>query len=115
MKVFEGHKTVPISEMKEESLIQLPTKKPPTSTCKKHGGEMKLYCFECEQLICRDCTLIDHASHKFDFVKCVTDAFRDEVLSSLVRLRHTHISVTTAKGQIFLRPSHNHSKSFAIF
>ena len=96
MKVFEGHKTVPIYEMKERSLIQLPTKKPPTSTCKKHEEEMKLYCFECEQLICRDCTLIDHANHKFDFVKCVTDAFRDEVLSSLACLRDTHISVTTA-------------------
>ena len=46
MKVFEGHKAVSISEMKEESLIQLPTKKHPTSTCKKHEGEMKLYCFK---------------------------------------------------------------------
>ena len=48
MKVFEGHKTVPISEMKKGPLVQLPTKNPPTSTCKKHDGELlKLYCFEC--------------------------------------------------------------------
>ena len=96
MRVFEGHKTVPICEMREGALIQLPTKNPPTSTCKKHKGEMKLYCFECEQLICRDCTLVDHAGHKFDFVFDVADTFRKEILFSLVPLRDTHASVTTA-------------------
>ena len=49
MKVFEAHKTVLISEMMEGTLVQVPTKKVPTSACKKHS---KLYCFECEQLIC---------------------------------------------------------------
>ena len=81
----------------EGTRIQLPTKQAPTSTCEKHEGERrKLYCFECEHLICKDCTLVDHAGHKFDFVKGVTDAFREEVLASLVPLRDTHASVSTA-------------------
>ena len=101
MKIFEGHKTVLISEMREGTLIQLPTKKTPTSTCQKHEGKQcKLYCFQCEQLICKDCTLVDHAGHKFDFVRGVTDAFREEVLSSLVPLQDTHASVTTAIARV---------------
>ena len=99
-KVYEGHKIVPISKMREGTLIELPTKKAPTLTCKKHKGEMKLYCFECEQLICRDCTLVDHAGHKFDFVKSVANAYREEVLSSLVPLQNTHASVTTAIARV---------------
>ena len=68
-----------------------------TSICEKHEGEVrKPYCFECKQLICRDCILVDHAGHRYDFVKSVTDAFREEVLSSLVPLRDTRASVTTA-------------------
>ena len=62
-KVYEGHKTLPISEMRGGALIQPPMKNPSTSTCKKHKEEMKLYCFECEQLICQDCSLVDHAGH----------------------------------------------------
>ena len=96
MRVFASHETIPISSLREGRRIQLPTKQTPTSTCQKHEGKRrKLYCFECEQLICKDCTLIDHAGHKFDFVKGVTDAFREEVLASLVPLRDTHASVST--------------------
>ena len=100
MKIFEGHKTVSISDMRGGALIQLPTRNPPTSTCKKHKGEMKLYCFECEQLICRDCTLVDHTGHKFDFVKGVADAFREEVLSTLLPLQDAHASITTAIARV---------------
>ena len=88
---------IPISSLREGTRIQLLTKQAPNSTCQKHEGKRrKLYCFECEQLICRDCTLIDHAGHKFDFVKSVTDTFKEEVLASLVPLRDTHASVSTA-------------------
>ena len=101
LKIFEGHKTVLISEMREGTLIQLPTKKAPTSTCQKHEGKRcKLYCFQCEQLICKDCTLVDHAGHRFDFVRGVADAFREEVLSSLIPLQDAHASVTTAVARV---------------
>ena len=97
MRAFASHEVIPISSLREGTRIQLPTKQTPTSTCQKHEGKRrKLYCFECEQLICRDCTLIDHAGHKFDFVKGVTDVFREEVLASLVPLRDTRASVSTA-------------------
>ena len=97
IKILMEHKTIPISEMREGATIQLPIKKAPTSICQEHEGELlKLYCFDCEQLICRDCTLVDHAGHKYKFVRGVADAFREEVLSSLVPLRDTHTSVTTA-------------------
>ena len=97
MKVFAGHETLLISKLRERALIQLPTKKPPTSTCQKHEGELlKLYCLKCEHLICRDCTLIDHIGHKYDFVKDVVSAFREEILASLVPLRDTHVAFTIA-------------------
>ena len=97
MKVFAGHETIPIPEMREGMWIRLPTMKSSTATCQKHEGELvKLYCFECEQLICRDCTLVDHTGHRYDFVKGVADVFREQVVSSLAPLRDTHASVTTA-------------------
>ena len=101
-KAYGTHpETVSISEMREGAMIQLPIKKPPASTFLEHEGELlKLYCFECEQLICRDCTLVDHTGHKYKFVKSVADAYKEEVLSSLVPLRDTHVSVTTAIARV---------------
>ena len=99
LKIFEGHKTVPMSKIREGALIQLPTKKPP-SPCQEHEGELcKFYCFECEQFICHACALVDHTGHKFDFGKSVADAFRKEVLSSLMPLRDIsgHVTATIAR------------------
>ena len=61
---------------------------------------MNLYCLKCEQLICRDCTLVDHAGHKFDFVRGVADAYKEEILSSLVPLKDTHATVTTTVASL---------------
>ena len=101
MRVFTGHHSVPISEMREGALTQLPTKKPPTSTCQKHDGELqKFFCSNCEQLICRDCGLVDHAGHRLVSVKDVAAAFREEALASLLPLRDTHATITTAVTRV---------------
>ncbi|XP_054916969.1 LOW QUALITY PROTEIN: mucin-5AC-like [Poeciliopsis prolifica] len=41
----------------------------PIKFCRIHPSEeLKLFCFSCCQLTCRDCQLADHQSHRFDFV-----------------------------------------------
>ena len=101
MKVFESHEVIPIFDMRGGVSIQLATKKTPTSSCPEHDGELlKLYCFECQQLICRDCTLVDHTGHRYDFVTGVADGFKQELLSSLVPLRDTHARVTMAIAKL---------------
>ncbi len=42
--------------------------------CEKHSGEtLKLFCQTCQKTICRDCTIIDHREHKYDFVTDVVE------------------------------------------
>ena len=37
--------------------------------CSKHKNEdLKLYCYDCCKLVCRDCILIDHKDHTYRFV-----------------------------------------------
>ena len=37
--------------------------------CEKHKDEqLKLYCYDCCKLVCRDCILIDHKEHAYKFV-----------------------------------------------
>ncbi|XP_078345274.1 tripartite motif-containing protein 2-like [Oculina patagonica] len=45
-------------------------------SCEKHDGEIfKLFCQTCQQLICRDCTIIDHRNHKYNFIKKVKSEY----------------------------------------
>ena len=38
--------------------------------CSKHKEEvMKLFCKTCQTTICRDCTIVDHRTHEYDFIE----------------------------------------------
>ncbi|XP_056236749.1 E3 ubiquitin-protein ligase TRIM33 isoform X3 [Seriola aureovittata] len=42
---------------------------PPTKFCRHHPSEpLKLYCFTCYQYTCRDCQLMAHMNHRYQFV-----------------------------------------------
>ncbi len=50
-------------------------------SCEKHDGEiLKLFCQTCDQLICRDCAIIDHRDHKYSFIKDIFPAVKEKIL-----------------------------------
>ena len=75
-------------------------------SCQKHEGEiLKLFCQNCDQLICRDCIVIDHRDHKYNFIKDVFPAEKENILMfvnlSKARFRYVEvcIHVEKLKGQ----------------
>ena len=68
MKIFAGHIVTPLDKLKEGAK-EIVIGEDPVKMCKEHDEAMKIFCFDCNTLICRDCTVIDHASHKYEFVK----------------------------------------------
>ncbi|KAM4735517.1 uncharacterized protein trim33l isoform 2-T2 [Anableps anableps] len=49
----------------------------PIKFCRRHPSEeLKLFCFTCSQLTCRDCQLADHKNHRFDFVSRAAESVR---------------------------------------
>ena len=67
--LFPGHKVVTLEELKVGGACRLPLKEAPPRMCKEHEEQLKIFCFDCNCLICRDCIVIDHAGHKYEFVK----------------------------------------------
>ena len=48
--------------------------------CVKHSDErLKLFCDTCQKTICRDCTIVDHREHKYNFVADVVERERKVV------------------------------------
>ena len=71
-----------------------------SAKCPEHDKPMKITCFDCNRLICRDCVLVDHRKHKSDFLKkYVTESRKTLLLDSLTPLRkiQANIAGTTKK------------------
>ena len=89
------HKNIPAT--KYHDLMTLKDRSMPTNSftsmknsplCQKHPEEpLKLYCQDCEVLVCRDCVLVQHKSHKYRFVDDVIEEekqkFKDITLQEL--------------------------------
>ena len=92
------HKNIPAT--KKHDLMELKDISIPTTSftsvtnsplCQKHPGEpLKLYCQDCEVLICRDCVLVQHKDHKYSFVHEVIEEekqrFKDITLPGLDKI-----------------------------
>jgi hypothetical protein len=58
-KNTKGHTLVPVDQMSKKP-APISIKKP----CPKHRGEKLKFLCQCDELICRDCAVIDHDGHK---------------------------------------------------
>ena len=107
---FKSHQILSLAEAKvlgSKALIK-------PSFCAKHADEiLKLFCDTCQKTICRDCTIVDHRSHKYNFVADVVERERKAIQGVLketkvkdkvveeglkaVQLMENRINVKTAK------------------
>ena len=96
IKTFAGHKVTSLEELKKGESKEILIKKPPPPTCKDHDEQMKVYCFDCNRLICRDCTMIDHKEHKYDFVKKAAPKAKEKLTENLAPLKKIQVSLHRA-------------------
>lgn len=105
-KEFNSHSILSLDEIRDQdvdSTPDLPAVKR-TPTCSKHGKEqeLKLYCFDCSEVICRDCTVTksDHRDHNYEFIAKIIDDQRKDLKVHLEPLRCFLESVTRSSNQV---------------
>ena len=96
LKVYAGHKVTSLEELKKGESKEILVKKPPPPTCKDHDEQMKIYCFDCNRLICRDCIVIEHKEHKYDFVKKAAPKTKEKLSENLAPLKEIQVSLRGA-------------------
>ena len=80
INAFVGHNMLSLAEV--QKLGSKTLLKP--SFCLKHRGEtLKLFCETCQKTICRDCTIVDHREHTYNFVTDVAEKERDSIKAIL--------------------------------
>ena len=100
MKMFATHKVVTLQELKEGGAKAIPLKEAPPPMCKDHNEQLKIYCFDCNHLICRDCVISDHAGHKFEFVKKSAPQCKRTLKESLAPLAKIQTNLSAATREV---------------
>ena len=100
MKAFSGHVVTSLKELKKGKSKEILMKKLPPPTCAVHDEQMKIYCFDCNRLICRDCTMIDHKEHKYDFVKMTALRTKEKLIENLTPLKQVQVSLCGASKNV---------------
>ena len=100
MKVFSGHTVVSIEELRRNAEENLPIVQPEPMRCKEHQEQLKMYCFTCKQLICRDCILKAHKDHEFEFISQCAPQIKQALQEKLVPLQSTQAHIQDARKQL---------------
>ena len=69
--------------------------------CPKHADEnLKLYCFQCDVVICRDCTLMDHKDHPLNFINQIVASERVSLNDVVSPLHENLAQLEEARGDV---------------
>ncbi len=83
IKVFSSHEVVSLEDLKQGQAKQIAVAEPATKKCSIHEEPLLIYCFDCNSLICRDCTVKNHKEHNFEFCKVASPKTRKSLLEEI--------------------------------
>ena len=84
MKVFfDGHEILSLGGVKKARAKDVLSQNTPAKKCQLHDELLKIFCFDCNRLICRDCAVKDHWYHDFEFNHVTATKKRKELMENL--------------------------------
>ncbi len=96
LRVFTGHKTVTLDELKEGGAKDIVMQDSTLPICQEHEEMMKIYCFDCNCLICRDCTISDHKDHNHRFIRKCASEMKEKLHQQLGPLKKMKVIMSQA-------------------
>ena len=99
--LFAGHQVISIQDLKENKVkVDIPMKRFESLKCSIHYKSLKVYCYDCNCLICRDCTVLDHKDHHFQFSAVAAPEIKDELVKELKALRQVGDGLSRAVEEV---------------
>ena len=100
MKVFAGHQVMTLEELRTGGAKKVPLKVVASMLCQHHDEQLKIYCFDCNRLICRDCVVYDHSDHSHKRVRTAAPQCRKMLTKSLASLKKAQSAIAEATKEI---------------
>ena len=93
---FRGHVVVTLEQLKVGGARDVVASEAHPRKCPVHNEPLKVFCFTCNRLICRDCVIDDHLDHERKFVNGAAPECRDKLRVSLAPLQRGHAEISSA-------------------
>lgn len=88
VRMTKDHTIVPKDDVKKDEDIP-DTSKQKMMYCTTHKQEaLKLFCETCDKLTCRDCQLLEHKDHKYQFLQEAISKQRENLQNAVVGLKN---------------------------
>ena len=101
LKILLTHEVASLEDLKQGRAKPIIVKEDPASVkCPDHDEPLVIYCFDCDMLICRDCTMRDHRDHNFEFCKKVAATTKSNLLEKLEPLKTQSSSLSHAVEEV---------------
>ena len=100
LKVFSGHKVSMLEDLKKGGAKNIPLTEAPPPKCSDHDELMKIFCFDCNCVICHICVLYDHQKHKSTVIKKCAPESRKILRDSLAPLRKVQADIAGAEKKL---------------
>ena len=101
LKPFLTHEVASLEDLKQGRAKPIAVKEGPDSVkCLDHDEPLGVYCFDCDMLICRDCTMKDHRDHNFEFCKKAAATTKSNLLEKLDPLKTQSHSLAHAVEEV---------------
>ena len=84
--MFAGHEVANLDDLRKGGAKNIPFKERHPRKCAEHHSKLKLFCFDCDCLICRDCAIIGHKEHRFESLNKCAPQSRKTLQDSLATL-----------------------------
>ena len=98
--LFPNHKTTPLAELKLHEAKQMFDRQVCLKNCDAHDEPLKVFCFDCKCLICRDCTVRDHNGHNCEFNKIAAPMARNELTEKMKPLQETRAEISESLKEL---------------
>ncbi|BFZ05146.1 hypothetical protein BsWGS_08185 [Bradybaena similaris] len=103
----DAHKRVRITKdhtISPKNEVKVVTNKSPWEQlmmCKQHKQEqLKFFCEKCEMLTCRDCQLMDHKEHKYQFLDHAAEQYKARLKGSLALMGEKRTKLAASRDEI---------------
>ena len=100
MKVFAGHQVMTLEEFKMGGTKEIPLKEAAPMLCQDHDEQLKIFCFDCNCLICRDCVIYEHSDHNHKRIKTSAPQCRKMLTKNLAPLKKARSAIGEATKAI---------------
>ena len=101
LKPFVTHEVASLEDLKQGRAKAIVVKEDPASVkCPDHDEPLVIYCFDCDTLISRDCTLRNHRDHNFEFIKKIAATTKSNLLEKLEPLKTQSSSLSHAVQEV---------------